>query len=176
MIVCPVCEHPQSVGSECEVCGRRLARAAGADPGVAPMEGLEVTHHAAVDAAGELVPDLEPTGHLAVQVQEEAPVEIEPTCAAPVDVATELTPDLERTHAEIPGDGPTPLPAVIVCRYCRTPAPAGEHICSRCGMRLPVLGASAARGGEQPPRLCSCGLPVRGSLCPSCGARSGGDV
>jgi hypothetical protein len=172
-MICPVCEHQQLTGSECEVCGRRLAEGAATDPGIAPLEGLEVTRFAPVDADGERVQDLETTHHLPVDVPPEAPVELDPTCAEPVDVVPEVTPGIERTHVELIGDGPTPLPAFVVCRYCRTAASPGERICARCGMRLPVFAAGQLPQVAEVQRLCSCGSPVQGPLCFACGARVG---
>jgi len=171
MIVCPVCEHPQAQGAECEVCGKRLASGpSAADLAIPPVEGLEPTLHAPSVAAAERIAELEPTLHApAVDLPDVMP-DLEATRTAPVDVDVEPVPDVERTSEGIPGDVPTALPAIQVCRYCRTPAMPGERICSRCGMRLPVLGGA---GAEPTPavRLCSCGAATRSSLCPTCGAR-----
>ncbi|HTN53027.1 MAG TPA: hypothetical protein VML50_11530 [Anaeromyxobacter sp.] len=175
MIVCPVCEHPQSSGAECELCGHRLAGGEASAPPVPLVEGLEPTRLEPVDAQEERLPDLEVTRHLPVPLAPPDALEaldLEPTGASPVDVAAEALPDLERTAAELPGDGPTPLATVTICRYCRTPAGPGERICSRCGMRLPVEAVpGTAAPTEEGPRLCSCGTPVRGSRCAACGAR-----
>ncbi|BDG06599.1 hypothetical protein [Anaeromyxobacter oryzae] len=176
MIVCPVCEHAQPEGAECEVCGKRFGRAAIAAP-VPLLEGLETTSY---DGGGVPVPtpipELEPTRHgPAALVVADAPPDVERTAAAPVDVDAAPLPDLERTRAELPGDGPTPLPAQVLCRYCRTPAGPGERICGRCGMRLPVIAAPPREAAQAAgPRLCSCGAPVSGALCPACGARCTG--
>jgi hypothetical protein len=121
----------------------------------APIPELEATLH---EAAPDLLPEVVPG--------------VEPTRAAPVEVVEVTIPDLERTQAELPGDGPTPLPVAIICRYCRTPAFPGERRCSRCGMRLPVFdGGGAPASQQEAQRFCSCGVPVTGALCPSCGAR-----
>ena len=170
MIVCPVCEHPQAQGAECEVCGKKLLHGPGAIPVVPPVEGLEPTRHAEVDAGGGAMPELVPTGHGAV----DAPVELAPGLesgrAAPVDVPGERVPGLDHGAEGIPGDVPTAVPAIVTCRYCRTPAAPGERVCGRCGMRLPVFEERAPE--EAPPvRRCSCGTVVTGSLCPTCGAR-----
>jgi hypothetical protein len=175
MIVCPVCEHPQAHGDACEVCGKRLASGtAGTEPAPSRAADLEPTAHAPSAAPGERLADLEPTRHAAAgpAVVEGVP-ELEATRAAPVDVVADPVPGVEPTRAAIPGDAPTAVPAVITCRYCRTPALPGERICGRCGMRLPVVGGAPRReGAGQEARLCSCGTPVRGALCPSCGART----
>lgn len=178
MIVCPLCEHPQERGAECEVCGRALAAPSVADPPVAPVDGLEPTLHAATPAAAVLPGpflDLEPTLQAPVDVDAAFTVEVEPTRAPPVDVDGEAVPDLERTAAAIPDDGPTPLPLAAVCRYCRTPALPGERICGRCGMRLPFVPVAApaapdvAAGEER--RCTDCGALAPGDRCPACGAR-----
>jgi hypothetical protein len=176
MIVCPVCEHAQPHGGECEVCGKRLAGAPPPSPAVAPVEGLEPTLHAgAPSLPPDAVPGLEPTGHGPVHVAAERVPDVEATCAAPVDVDAPPVPDLERTEAEgLPSDARTELPAFPVCRYCRTPALPGERVCSRCGMRLPALAAAAGPAPAEPPvRRCSCGAPLRGPVCPACGGRAG---
>ena len=182
MIVCPVCEHPQGQGAECEVCGKRLAAGvSAADLAIAAVEGLEPTFHASAAAApaGERVAELEPTRRDAA-VTAAAPAldvtpDLEATRAAPVDVAVAPVPDVERTSAGIPDDVPTALPAFVTCRYCRTPAMPGERICGRCGMRLPFAAAGGGAASEEATRLCSCGTALRPgvTLCPNCGARNG---
>lgn len=176
MIVCPVCEHPQETGAECEVCGKRFAPGSLPVAPVAPMEGLETTGHAAVtagfDAFGS-IPELEPTLAPPVDVAEDRTPGIEATRMAPVDVDAPAIPDLERQRAEIPGDAPTALPVAPICRYCRTPAVPGERSCSRCGMRLPLIDAAlvaeAPGGAHQCP---NCGALVAArELCPGCGNR-----
>jgi hypothetical protein len=135
------------------------------------VEGLEPTGHAAVQAPPAILPELEPTRHAPAAPADDRTPDIEPTRAPPVDVEVAPAADLERTAAEIPGDAATPLPAVVTCRYCRTPAAPGERLCARCGMRLPgVRTEPPAPAGEAGWR-CTCGTLVRGSLCPSCGAR-----
>jgi hypothetical protein len=180
MIVCPVCEHQQAQGAECEVCGKRLvAGVSAADLAIPAVEGLEPTLHAPAGAGGggELVAELEPTLHDPAAARAPVPADptpdMEATRTAPVDVAVELTPDLERTAAQLPDDAPTALPAFATCRYCRTPAMPGERLCSRCGMRLPVVAGASGPAAVAPVAICSCGMVLRegASLCPSCGAR-----
>lgn len=173
MIVCPVCEHRQEQGAECEVCGKKLLHGADAVPYVPPVEGLELTGHAPVDAGSERMGELEATRFGdAGEVDFELTPGIEETRAAPVDVSVEPVADVERTEAGIPGDAPTVLPAFVTCRYCRTPGMPGERICSRCGMRLSVAGpAGAEEGPGAEARTCSCGAKVRGGRCGNCGAR-----
>jgi hypothetical protein len=179
MIVCPVCEHPQPQGAECDLCGKRLvAGLSEADLAIPTVDGLEPTLRQPADAAEERMPDLEPTlrGAGDATFAEDPTPDLEATRAAPVDVDAGPAPDLEPTQAGIPDDGPTLVPEVAVCRYCRTPASPGDRLCARCGVRLPVPFTVASGAGSRDPvqlRVCSCGTTVRpdASLCPSCGAR-----
>ena len=179
MIVCPVCEHPQQAGSECEVCGRHLVEGRGTDAPVAPLEGLELT---TLDPGGAAPPpslpiaELEETRFEAAELPllAELVPDLEQTRAEAVEVVVDPTPDVERVLAGLPDDGPTPLPLVVVCRYCRTEAGPGDKLCARCGMRLsaPRVAPDAAAGAPGGPLLCSCGTPVTRSRCPACGARN----
>jgi len=175
MTVCPLCEHAQASGDICEVCGRPLVEEGGVAPPVPPVEGLEPTLFLPADVAKEEVPGLEPTAHGPVYVEAEPGLELERTAADPVDVAADATPDLERIGDDAPDDGPTAVPVLVVCRYCREPALPDERVCARCGMRLPVY-ETRPDAPATARRLCSCGAPVRGQVCPACGARvaSGG--
>jgi hypothetical protein len=176
MITCPVCEHQQAAGSECELCGRHLVEGRGTDAPVVPLEGLEATLLAPVDGgAVEPMGDLEPTLRAAVADAAGGPGEglvLEPTLASPVEVGLDVVPDLERIGDGLPDDLPTLVPAVVICRYCRTEAAAGERRCGRCGMRLPEQVPAPAAQAPAGPRLCSCGTPVTRSRCPACGARN----
>lgn len=173
MVVCPVCEHPQAVGEDCQVCGRRLS-----GPGVVPLPfdrvpGLEPTR---LDPGGEappqLVADLEPTQHPAAALAAAPAVELESGRAAPVAVEAVAVPGLERTPAEPSGDSPTGPPLTLVCRYCRTESPPGEVICGRCGMRLPTwdLGAAGLLLEPVELRCFACGTRNVGDICSGCGA------
>jgi hypothetical protein len=170
MIVCPVCEHAQPQGAECEVCGKRLVHGPAAIPAAPPVDGLEPTLHVAVETHPERIGELEPTAHARAADAPPEPVLIEPTRMQPVDVAVDPTPEIERIGDGIPDDAATEVPLFVTCRYCRTEALPGERVCARCGMRLPDFGGPAP-SGEAPARICSCGAPVRGSMCPACGAR-----
>jgi hypothetical protein len=179
VITCPVCEQPQADQAECLVCGHALgvgaAGAAGAEPAVAPLEGLETNAQetgAAVDLGGTF-PELEPT-LLAVAgaVAADPMPELEATLAAPVEAPGELVPDLEPTSAAPSADGRTELPLFPVCRYCRTPAGPGEKLCGRCGMQLGGLVPPGPVAAGTGPRLCSCGTPITRATCPACGARN----
>jgi hypothetical protein len=177
MIVCPVCEHQQAAGSECEVCGRHLVEGRGTDAPVAPLEGLELT---SLDPIGAAALSAAPVEGLEVTAFERAeePLfaevvpDLEQTRTAPVEVAPDVTPDIERVMDGLPDDGPSLMPIVVICRYCRTEAGPGEKVCTRCGMRLPVFAPAAPVAAAGAPRLCSCGTPVTRSRCPACGARN----
>jgi hypothetical protein len=175
MITCPLCEHQQARGDECEACGKKLTGpGAGAVP-VARLDGLEPTalFEGPASVPLDAVPGLEPTRHEVADAAEAPALTIEPTLAAPVEVVIEMTPGLEPTAEDLaPDDAPAgPAPAPI-CRYCRTPAFPGEVICGRCGMKLPLLAARpAASGTELPPetRCHACGTMSPGSVCSGCG-------
>ena len=178
MIVCPVCEHAQAAATECEVCGRALGTASPAPLDVPRLEGVEATRFEPAPAVPGALAELEPTAHApAASIDLPGAFDVtplEPTRAAPVDVDAAPLADVEPTSQELPGDAPTALPAFAVCRYCRTPALPGERLCSRCGMRLPVVAAAPRAAAPDAVRLCSCGVPVRGRSCPACGARAPG--
>jgi len=174
MITCPLCEHQQEGGDECQACGRRLSGPGVLAVPIPRLEGLEPTtllEHPA-DVPPDLVPGLEPTRHPPVEVAAVPPAEIEPTRAAPVEVAVEVAPGLERTAAEpVPGEARAELPVAPVCRYCRTPAFPGEVLCGRCGMKLPVLAAPDSPPSPLAPetRCPACGTLSPGSICTGCG-------
>jgi hypothetical protein len=171
MSVCPVCEHAQPQGAECEVCGKRLVDGSAGVADVPPVAGLEPTlHDAVLAAAAAAIPELEPTGHAAVEARVDPTPGIEQTRVAPVDVDVAPAPDIERADAGFPGDAPTAVPAFVVCRYCRTTAMPGERICSRCGMRLPTFDAAGPEAAPEG-RRCGCGTFVTQALCPVCGGR-----
>lgn len=175
MIVCPLCEHTQADAGECEVCGKRLAGVPATAARVAPLEGLEPTGLPAAwpaqAAAVDEVDGIEPTSHAPAGEVAPPPLELEPMRTAPVDVDAPAMEDLERTASEIAGDGPTPLPIFVTCRYCRTPALPDERICGKCGMRLPFTAGPRGDPAADVGRVCGCGLLVRGGVCPACGAR-----
>jgi len=178
MIVCALCEHTQEIGDACDVCGRPFPRDEAVPVEVPTAEGLEPTSHASVVVADERLPELEPTLHGEVHLgAEPAAVSIEPTAQAAVDVDSTPLEDFEPTRSGIPGDEATPFPALVTCRYCRNPASPGERLCARCGMRLPVVvvesPAAAAAATAAALRICGCGAPLRGPVCPVCGARAG---
>lgn len=174
MSTCPVCEHQQAAGSECEVCGRPLVAGRGTDAPVAPLEGLEPTGlGTGPDTPLDPVPGLEPTRLEGwAEAATEAVPDLVATATAPVQVTAEVMADLEPTFAPPIDDGPATVPAVVTCRYCRTEAAPGERRCGRCGMRLPVPFSPAATAPTAARAMCSCGTPVTRAVCPACGARN----
>jgi hypothetical protein len=180
MIVCPVCEHSQPQGPECEMCGKRFGAAVGRDLPVERVAGLELTAVEDVQVAQVAqLPDLEVTRLPSGPDLPLWPVpELDPVRAqvgeVPVQRLTELEGHrLEPNPAErtaLPG-GPTP------CRYCRHVQATG-NVCDRCGMRLnrvrPTSSAAPASGGrpeDAPAVMHACGARTRpGAPCSSCGA------
>lgn len=158
MIVCPVCEHAQPGGAECEVCGRPLAGALPQAQGERPIEAF---------------PDLEPTGFAGVAAPADGLLsELETTGLAPVEaLAAEAIPDLERGGAPLPEEERTPYPVLVTCRYCGTEGGLGERLCVRCGMRLPLPEALGVELADEAAVRCGCGMAYRGAKCPACGAR-----
>ncbi len=172
MLKCPVCEHNQDFGFECEACGSAL------DPlGVLPappapsvqLDGLEIHHFAAAEGTPELAVGLE---RHAYAVDESPPVAatpvegLEKTEFARQDVAVEaLTIDADRAvSARSFAVAPTRFP----CRYCRHLQASGA-VCEKCGSFLPRL--VAIQVSPEVSTLCiSCGAQTHGATrCPACG-------
>jgi hypothetical protein len=178
MTVCPVCEHAQVTGDECEVCGRRLSGSA-APAVVSPLEGLERT---ALEEAGavEAAPlaDMEPTAQSAEAVEGERMPDLERTGleAVAAEAEGEAVPGLEPTSSDpLAWEERTPMVLAPHCRYCRTPAVPGEVICGRCGMQLPLFRPAMAQSPEGVSWRCpSCGASVPADVCPGCGGRMPG--
>ncbi|MCP3101689.1 hypothetical protein LZ198_22685 [Myxococcus sp. K15C18031901] len=186
MIICPVCDHVQPEGTECDVCGKRFpSDVATAAPVVATLPELELTPHSggrdAVEAAplpeldltrlrsgpdlpAQLVPDLELTQNGA-------------TGAVPVEQLAEL----DTGRAQDDGVRTAAVVGSVVCRYCRNVQAAGL-LCDNCGMRLPRTRAAApaavqAVGGDDDWKPCpTCHTPMRpGRVCGECGVRDRGE-
>ncbi len=175
MVVCPLCEHAQESGIECEVCGRRMPDAPEITAPVPTLPDLEPTLAPETrEVPEDRIPDLEVNAFAPVAAPAaEVIADLEPSAAPPVDVDAPPLPDVDRGLDGLPADAPTPFPALVVCRYCRTEAQLGEKLCSRCGMRLPTVALVPPLAEEaEPAKLCSCGTPVTGGVCRSCGART----
>lgn len=180
-MICPVCEHQQAFGLECEVCGKVLGGLDGLGPPPVReerVEGLEATLSDAVgDVAIERMGDLELSRYADVQVAVQAIPDVEPNRAADVgDVQVERIGDL--TVDRVPDDGQrTALPeGPLTCRYCRNVQAAGA-MCERCGMKLPqviivpqIIGGALLSAEDVKVRCRSCGAPATaGKKCSDCG-------
>lgn len=177
MITCPLCEHQQEFGLECEQCGRDLG--ALADLGPPPtrdeaIEGLE-SRELVGEVAIESLVDLEATPYAAVEVLPDVTPELERTALSSVgevpvepmlDLTTDRAVDAEPRVAVEQGD--------VTCRYCRHVQPA-QRLCERCGMSLPRRGGVelapvVARASDETTRCRACGAPARvGQRCGDCG-------
>ena len=178
MVICPVCEHRQLQGDECDMCGKRLTGLpVQAEPvAVEAVPGLEATQlegaRAPVAPAAPL-PDLDLTGQpRAPDLPAGGLPELERTAGAPVAAApTAPVPDLEATHAPDDGVRTAAPEGAATCRYCRHVQLEGL-VCDRCGMRLPrALRRAAAPVGEEgftQCRRCHMRTPVN-RACPECG-------
>ena len=166
MIICPVCEHPQAQGDECDQCGKRLVRPRQEAAAVAPLPELELTPHAGSKGpvAVERVPDLAATREAPVPaVPAERVADLEPTRSAPAGNVVHA-PLLELETGREQDDGVrTVLPGgAATCRYCRNVQAEGL-VCEKCGMRLPRLR----------PAFASAPQPAEGAWgrCPRCHTR-----
>jgi hypothetical protein len=188
MILCPVCEHQQAQGTECEQCGKALVAVAQAAVVVQKMAELEGSIVAGADVAA------------AAPVQQIAELEVNRLVSGP-DLPASQVPDLERASIAPLGDVPleqvadldlgrekdldprTVAPTgAVACRYCRNLQPDGMF-CDKCGMRLPRAPSPEAAGSaaKDPAakanwvdavwtRCKSCGAPAKaGTKCGDCG-------
>lgn len=182
MIACPVCEHQQELGFECEVCGKDLSAVLGmigAPPvKIEKMAELEVT---IPDRIGEIpierAPDVELTAFARVEAAPSAPIpEFEKTVADRIgDLAVLPVDDLSEDR--VPDDGVrTPIATgPLTCRYCKTvQAPGSGLICERCGMKLPRVAVAAVAATKKKDviwaRCRTCGATAHGGeRCGECG-------
>lgn len=183
MIICPVCDHVQPEGTECDVCGKRFPAALlVATPPVAPLPELELTPHAggrdAVDAP--TLPELDGTRlrsgpDLPAQVVQD----LELTRAAPTgDLPVAMLQELDTGRAQDDGVKTAAPVGAVVCRYCRNVQAVGL-LCDNCGMRLPRARLAATTGAAKGPQdddgwmACpSCHTRGRaGRACSECGTR-----
>jgi hypothetical protein len=180
MVTCPVCEHQQDFGFECDVCGKDLGGLA--DLGLPPaavvaVEGLEVTVPERIgEVAVERVGELEVTRYSPVQVAPDVTPDLELSRMADVgEVAVERVADLSVDR--VPDDGVrTAAPTgPITCRYCQQVNAEDTVLCARCGFRLPRAAPTAqAMAGKKKAdvttRCRSCGAPAKaGERCGDCG-------
>lgn len=152
MIICPVCEHQQAQGDECDNCGKKLqVPKAAAAVAVPTLPELEQTQHlggrVAVDA-----PVLAELDHTRQQAGPDLPPQVvqdmETTRAAPVDkITVEAVPELDTGRAPDDGVRTAAPTGAVMCRYCRNVQAEGM-VCDRCGMRLPRARPAAATGAK----------------------------
>lgn len=178
MIVCPVCEHQQAAGFECDVCGKDLGASLGDGDLIAPLAddiprlpdleqtGAEQAKNVPVEPMPGLEANIGAAGTPQVPVQRMAELE---TFAAPVgEVPVAPMPDLSLDRAEFVGQKAAAPGAQVQCRYCGNVQAKGA-ICERCGMRLPRGAAAGAKGPRAPTALVrckACGTPgVEGERC-----------
>jgi hypothetical protein len=142
MIICPVCEHQQAQGTECEVCGKKLVATAPVAVAVALLPELEQTQLAGGRAPVQTVaiPDLELTARQPVWDVAVQPVPELDTgrSAAAGNVMVAPMQDMDTGRALSDGVRTAAPTGPVVCRYCRNVQDIGA-VCERCGMRLPKV-------------------------------------
>ncbi|WP_375773290.1 hypothetical protein NR798_21220 [Archangium gephyra] len=159
MIICPMCEHQQAQGTECEVCGKKLFTTAPVAVAVARLPDLEQTQLAGGRAPVQTaaIPDLELTAQQPVQYVAAQPMPEMDTgrSAAAGNVMVAPIQDMDTGRALSDGMKTAAPTGPVVCRYCRNVQDIGA-VCDRCGMRLPKArlaqpeaATRAARSGER---------------------------
>jgi hypothetical protein len=182
-VVCPVCEHQQPFGVECEVCGKDLGDLGDLGPppaAASALEGLEVTIPApvgevAVERVGELEATSLPSSQGPVAVERVPELDMGRADAIGA-VAVERIADLSVDRAPDDGVRTAAPTGAVTCRYCRNVQAAGL-ICNTCGMRLPKVVAPPPAPTAKPVhargdvRCRACGAPATpGERCSECGA------
>lgn len=145
MTVCPVCEHAQQFGLECEVCGKDLSALSGLGALPPPpiaierVLELEVTVPDRVgDVALENFSELEQNAFARVEATPDRTPDLETSRLAPVgDVAVERVTDLAEDRAADDGVRTAAPQGQVTCRYCKNVQASGS-LCERCGMKLPT--------------------------------------
>lgn len=180
MIICPVCEHQQAQGIECEVCGKKLVAAAPVAVAVATLPELEQTQLAGGRAPVPVssIPDLELTRRDAVpNVAVQAVPELDTGRSAKVgNVAAAPMQDMDTGRADAIGAKTAAPVGPIVCRYCRNVQETGA-VCDRCGMRLPKVKLASPEANAAPKvaagertKCPKCSSPAHaGRACVTCG-------
>ena len=178
MTVCPVCEHQQQVGLECEVCGKDLSAQAGLTglpppPPVAveKVPDLQVTVPDRVgDVAVERFSELEQNAFGKVQIAPELTPDLETSSLPPVgEVQVDRVADLSEDRAADDGVRTAAPSGQVVCRYCKNVQQSGT-LCERCGMKLPTALKFDVPTGENWVRCRACGAPGPvGERCKECG-------
>lgn len=181
MTVCPLCNHQQAQGAECDNCGRVLTVTKVPDLPTARLPDLELTQLPGGNApvAAAVMPELERTQlGTGPDLPQASVPDLEMTRATPVHVSVQRIAEFEGHLAdrEPKTAAPPSDTAGTTCRYCRNVQLTGA-MCDRCGMRLPRYAptraqAAAAAGVELevPEVRHSCGARTRpGGPCSSCG-------
>jgi len=182
MIICPVCEHQQAQGDECENCGKKLqVPRAVAAVAVPTLPELEQTLHAGGRAPvqTEAMAELDQTRQKAgPDLPPQVVQDMETTRAAPIDkVSVEVVPELDTGRAQDDGARTAVPTGAVTCRYCRNVQAQGM-LCDRCGMRLPKIQPAPGEAKpvvvvEAPWLPCpKCRTPTRpNKICTVCGTR-----
>jgi len=181
-MICPVCEHQQDFGVECDVCGKTFGGLD--DLGPPPvmdqkMEGLEVTLFAPqAEVPLEQMGELEVTRFAPVNVAADVTPDVEHASINSVgEVAVDRMPDISEDRVPDDGQRTAVSDGPVTCRYCRNVQAEGV-LCDRCGMKLPVValpvlavtGTLIGGGGDNKTRCRSCGAPAKGGeRCGDCG-------
>jgi ribosomal protein L32 len=184
MIICPVCEHQQAQGDECDNCGKKLQAPRPVAVAVAALPELEQTQlpGGRAPVAADVVPELEVTR---LKAGPDLPAQVVPDLdptrmdrGALASVPVEQMPDMDTGRAEDDGVRTMAPIGPVVCRYCRNVQSEGL-VCDKCGMRLPRARPAEA---QQPGRAAAnaspwvdcprCRTPNRpGTICATCGTR-----
>jgi hypothetical protein len=147
MIICPMCEHQQAQGIECEVCGKKLSAPPPVVVTVAPLAELEQTQLAGGRAPVPATPiqDLEMTRQQAVAAGPVQPMQDMDTgrSSAAGNVVVAPVEDMDSGRALSDGLRTAAPMGPVVCRYCRNTQETGA-VCDRCGMRLPKARLAAS--------------------------------
>ncbi|QRK05865.1 hypothetical protein JQX13_37870 [Archangium violaceum] len=179
MIICPVCEHQQAQGTECEVCGKKLTAVGPVAVAVAPLAELEQTQIAGGRAPVPVaaIPDLELTARQAVRDIAVQPVPELDTgrSTSPGNVVVAPVQDMDTGRAASDGYRTAAPTGPVVCRYCRNVQERGA-VCDRCGMRLPKVRLAQPEVASKLPQAgerttCTkCHSPAHaGRACVTCG-------
>jgi hypothetical protein len=183
MIICPVCEHQQAQGDECDNCGKKLQAPRAAAVPVATLPELEQTVHAGGRAPvqAETIPELDLTRQKAgPDLPPQVVQDMETTRVGPIDkVSVETVPELDTGRAADDGVRTAAPMGAVTCRYCRNVQAEGL-VCDRCGMRLPKARPTQAEAKpkgveeEAPWVPCpKCRTPTRpNKICTVCGTRA----
>jgi hypothetical protein len=182
MIVCPVCEHQQAAGTECENCGKQFSKANAAAVPVARLPELELTPLVGdrLNVTAAPMPDLEVTRlNAGPDLPAQRVADLELTAAPEIgEVPVQALPELDLGRSEDDGIRTPVQEGAVTCRYCRNVQAEGL-VCEKCGMRLPRNATAAAtpaaagavsKGDDEWTRCKDCGSRAkRHHRCGNCG-------